>query len=166
MNRPSRPRLAVVTVLAATVAALGFAPQPNGALERVAAGPGDAPDPAVSSTAEQGLAAASKGTGHAQQDQDHEPHDAKAESLLGSEPAPAVEARRLPSIECEGGQAGPFPCSNVDLESFVSLAELGGGTGNDIWGWTDPETGREYALMGTSNGAGYGAAGVASVSKS
>lgn len=61
----------------------------------------------------------------------------------------------MSSRECEDGMAGPFPCKNVDLESFVPLAKLGGGTGNDIWGWTDPKTGHEYALMGTSNGTAF-----------
>jgi choice-of-anchor B domain-containing protein len=56
---------------------------------------------------------------------------------------------------CESGMAGPYPCQNVDLESFVPLPFLGGATGNDLWGWTDPQTGREYALMGTSHSTGF-----------
>ncbi|MGH2655731.1 MAG: choice-of-anchor B family protein [Actinomycetota bacterium] len=56
---------------------------------------------------------------------------------------------------CENGFAGPFPCKNVDLQSFVPLAELGGATGNDIWGWTDPVTAKEFAIMGTSNGTAF-----------
>jgi len=59
------------------------------------------------------------------------------------------------SFECVDGMAGPYPCENIDLESFVPLPALGGATGNDIWGWTDPETGREYAIMGTSNSTGF-----------
>jgi choice-of-anchor B domain-containing protein len=59
------------------------------------------------------------------------------------------------SFQCQDGTAGPYPCENVDLESFVSLPQLGGATGNDIWGWTDPQTGREYAIMGTSNSTGF-----------
>ena len=59
------------------------------------------------------------------------------------------------SFECEGGMAGPYPCENVDLEGYVPLPLLGGATGNDIWGWTDPATGREYAMMGTSHGTGF-----------
>ena len=27
-------------------------------------------------------------------------------------------------------------------------------SGNDCWGWTDPLTGKEYALMGLDNGTG------------
>ena len=61
----------------------------------------------------------------------------------------------LGPAECQNGMAGAFPCKNVDLQSFVPLEELGGGTGNDVWGWTDPQTGKEYAIMGTSNGTAF-----------
>jgi choice-of-anchor B domain-containing protein len=56
---------------------------------------------------------------------------------------------------CTDGLAGAYPCRNVDLLSFLSHAEIGGGSGNDIWGWTDPETGREYALVGRSSGTAF-----------
>jgi choice-of-anchor B domain-containing protein len=59
------------------------------------------------------------------------------------------------SFECEDGMAGPFPCRNVDLAGFAPLPMLGGATGNDIWGWTDPATGKEYAIMGTSHSIGF-----------
>jgi choice-of-anchor B domain-containing protein len=32
---------------------------------------------------------------------------------------------------------------------------MGGGDGNDIWGWADAQTGNEYALMGQSNGTAF-----------
>ncbi len=68
--------------------------------------------------------------------------------------------QRAASATCTGqgdqaGMAGPYPCRNVDLESFVALPALGGATGNDIWGWTDPEDGSEYAIMGTSTSTGF-----------
>jgi choice-of-anchor B domain-containing protein len=59
------------------------------------------------------------------------------------------------SFECENGMAGPFPCKNVDLAGFSPLPMLGGATGNDIWGWKDPATGKEYAIMGTSHSIGF-----------
>jgi choice-of-anchor B domain-containing protein len=58
---------------------------------------------------------------------------------------------------CTGAAAG-FPCSNVDLVAFVPLPSLGGERGaelNDIWGWTDPETGKEYALVGRQDGTSF-----------
>ena len=88
---------------------------------------------------------------------DPEQHDDQrlpfAASLIDSDLAAPLPAAT--SAQCENGTAGPYPCKNVDLESFVSLPELGGATGNDIWGWTDPQTGREYAIMGTSNSTGF-----------
>lgn len=56
---------------------------------------------------------------------------------------------------CSGGFAGTYPCSNVDLMAFLPLAQIGGGNGNDIWGWTDPTSSREYAIMGLTNGTAF-----------
>ena len=62
------------------------------------------------------------------------------------------------AIECSGGVAGRFDCDQVDLLSFLPLSALGGGRGtmaNDVWGWTDPETDREYALVGLSDATAF-----------
>ncbi len=56
---------------------------------------------------------------------------------------------------CQDGTAAGFPCSRVDLEERLTNASMGGGNGNDLWGWTDPVTGREYALMGLTNGTAF-----------
>ena len=74
-------------------------------------------------------------------------------------PAPAAQA------DCRNGTAivsdvGSFPCRNVDLVGYLPRATFAVGTSgaaghNDIWGWTDPETGVEYALVGTENGLGF-----------
>ncbi len=61
----------------------------------------------------------------------------------------------LAAVPCVGGMADIYPCENVDLLSFFPLASIGGGSGNDIWGWTDPLTGREYAVAGRSNGTAF-----------
>ena len=61
-------------------------------------------------------------------------------------------------VDCSDGEVNGFDCSEVDLLSFVSLGDLGGGKGirmNDVWGWTDPETGREYAIAGRTNGTSF-----------
>src|SRR5690606_25994570 len=62
-------------------------------------------------------------------------------------------------VECMNGEASAFRCSsNVELQAFLPISELGGGRGvrlNDIWGWTDPQTGREYALVGRTNGTSF-----------
>jgi choice-of-anchor B domain-containing protein len=56
---------------------------------------------------------------------------------------------------CVDGMAGAYPCDNVDLLEYVSHAALGGSDGNDIWGWTDPVSGREFALVGQSDGTAF-----------
>ena len=56
---------------------------------------------------------------------------------------------------CMAGTAGNHSCSGISLRKRVSLAEMGGGSGNDLWGWVDPSAGKEYALMGLSNGVSF-----------
>ncbi len=57
---------------------------------------------------------------------------------------------------CSGGSANGFACSDVDLQSLLSVNTLGGsGDGNDIWGWTDPSNGKEYAIVGVQNGTSF-----------
>ena len=61
-------------------------------------------------------------------------------------------------IRCEEGAAAYFPCENVDLISFVSTGALvkdRGATLNDVWGWEDPETGKEYVLAGRTDGLSF-----------
>ena len=49
----------------------------------------------------------------------------------------------LPDVTCTDGMAGAYPCNDIDLLAFLPHGDIGGGTGNDIWGWTDPLTGRD-----------------------
>jgi len=61
-------------------------------------------------------------------------------------------------VDCEGGAADTFGCTDLDLLSFLSVPDLGGRRGvqvNDIWGWTDPDSGREYALVGRVEGTAF-----------
>ncbi|HKJ56832.1 MAG TPA: choice-of-anchor B family protein [Nitriliruptoraceae bacterium] len=59
---------------------------------------------------------------------------------------------------CDDGMAaGEFACDNVAIWSHVSMDELGGPDGaitfvNDMWGWTDAQTRKDYALVGTGDG--------------
>jgi choice-of-anchor B domain-containing protein len=53
---------------------------------------------------------------------------------------------------CVRGTAGPYACKNIDMLSQVSMAELGLSFVNDTWGWIDPQTKREYALVGGVEG--------------
>ena len=78
--------------------------------------------------------------------------DPTIETALSFE-LPAFEA--LASTFCVDGDAAGYACSNVDLLSFTPLAAMGEGSGNDIWGWTDSLTDREYALMGRTSGTSF-----------
>jgi choice-of-anchor B domain-containing protein len=54
-------------------------------------------------------------------------------------------------VKCEDGAAGVFDCADMDVLAFIPTGQLGAKRGvfvNDLWGWTDPETGREYAIVG------------------
>lgn len=58
-------------------------------------------------------------------------------------------------VRCENGAAAGFACSDVDLLAYLPVDALGGDPGegvSDLWGWTDSETNREYALVGRSGG--------------
>ena len=61
-------------------------------------------------------------------------------------------------VNCADGTADRFDCDQVDLVSFLSVKDIGGGRGvitNDIWGWTDPQTDKEYALVGRLDGTAF-----------
>ncbi|MEL7450026.1 MAG: choice-of-anchor B family protein, partial [Pseudomonadota bacterium] len=88
------------------------------------------------------------------------------QSLLAPRAAPSVAVDGAPEVQipmrspetatpCEGGFAGPYPCLNVDLAAVLPMSDIGGGEGNDIWGWTDPQSGTEYAIMGRTNGTAF-----------
>ncbi|PQB05635.1 choice-of-anchor B family protein [Aureitalea marina] len=59
------------------------------------------------------------------------------------------------SLPCIDGFAGDYPCLNYGLIAQVPISTFNSDTGNDCWGWTDPDTGKEYALMGLRNGTGF-----------
>jgi choice-of-anchor B domain-containing protein len=69
----------------------------------------------------------------------------------------------LPAItggeqRCDTGAVSVFKCQQVDLLSFLPTRSLGAPRGimlNDIWGWTDPDTKREYALVGRMDGTAF-----------
>lgn len=60
-----------------------------------------------------------------------------------------------PGASCVDGQAAYFPCRNVNLASYLPMSDIGGGRGSDVWGWTDPETERRYAIAGRDNGTAF-----------
>jgi len=62
-------------------------------------------------------------------------------------------------VRCDSaGIARGFACRETDLQAFLPVSALGGRRGimlNDLWGWTDPETDREFALVGRLDGTAF-----------
>lgn len=65
-------------------------------------------------------------------------------------------------IRCsDGGSVDVFECTDVELYAYVPTSLLTapedarGVRANDNWGWTDAETGREYALVGRNDGTSF-----------
>ena len=69
--------------------------------------------------------------------------------------SPAIKGER---ILCKKNLAASYPCENINLESFIPLRDLNDGIAeqaNDIWGWTSPNTGIEYAIIGLEGGTSF-----------
>ena len=87
----------------------------------------------------------------------NEPPEPPPPSGMVDPPPPPPPPLSAGPEDCTDGRAGDFPCSGVSLAARVTLQTMGGAgaMGNDLWGWTDPQTAREYALMGLSNGTAF-----------
>jgi choice-of-anchor B domain-containing protein len=73
-------------------------------------------------------------------------------------PAPEFAAVTGAEARCANGQVKEFQCGNTSLMSFLPISAIGGKRGthlNDNWGWTDPKDGREYALIGRTDGTSF-----------
>ncbi|CRK25822.1 hypothetical protein BN1723_013708 [Verticillium longisporum] len=62
----------------------------------------------------------------------------------------------------KGDPLHKFKCKNIDLYDFINHSELGSPnsdasfrTGSSAWGWTDPESGREFVTSGMYDGAAF-----------
>ena len=56
---------------------------------------------------------------------------------------------------CKNGYAGKYPCNGYDLLAHIDLYSFESTNGNDCWGWTDPDTQKEYVLMGLDDGTAF-----------
>lgn len=80
------------------------------------------------------------------------------QSVTLRRPAAAIASQTGGKRDCVNNHSGDFPCSDVELLSYVSADDLGAARGmmvNDLWGWTDPETGKEWALVGRMDGTSF-----------
>ncbi|NNF38345.1 MAG: hypothetical protein HKN71_06745, partial [Gemmatimonadetes bacterium] len=81
---------------------------------------------------------------------------AEAGSLAGE--VEGYEAVAGEEVDCADGSAALFGCDQMDLVSLLPVESLGASRGamvNDVWGWTDPGTAREYAVVGRSEGTSF-----------
>ena len=69
-------------------------------------------------------------------------------------PPPGGELGTGPAA-CTGGDADGYACLGVTLRARLPHADMGGARGNDIWGWADPVSGNEYAIVGMTNGTAF-----------
>ena len=56
------------------------------------------------------------------------------------------------------GKSEGYPCAGTSLLSFLPITAIGGRRGSRLsgnWGWTDPETGKDYALIGRTDGTSF-----------
>jgi choice-of-anchor B domain-containing protein len=65
---------------------------------------------------------------------------------------PQADAAAAGSAVCKNGKAGDYPCKGIDLQSFIPAADLGGARIADVWGWADPKSKKEYAILGSTRG--------------
>lgn len=82
--------------------------------------------------------------------------DAKKRNASTREAIAAYQAVRTSSgpVTCAGGRSGVHACRNVDLLARVALPDMSAmpSGANDIWGFKDLNTEREYALLGLREG--------------
>ncbi|MGB0247958.1 MAG: choice-of-anchor B family protein [Flavobacteriales bacterium] len=77
-------------------------------------------------------------------------------AMLSALTVVAVATTASAQSPCVNGlAAGLYPCDNVDLYATMGVNQVGGGEMNDIWGWTDPLDGKEYVLLGRTNGTAF-----------
>ncbi len=88
-------------------------------------------------------------------------HDGDREWSLASrviDDASQVAALTGAESRCEDGAAAGFDCNMVDLVSYLPSRDLGADRGiwiSDVWGWTDPVTSREIAIVGRIDGTAF-----------
>src|SRR5919106_95084 len=79
-------------------------------------------------------------------------HQAEDFEAVASNAAPNSSAPEGFAPCVNGMAAGTYPCDGIDMMSHLSLSDLGLSFGNDMWGWTDPQTRKDYALIGGTEG--------------
>ncbi len=71
----------------------------------------------------------------------------------GSDDNGQLEAAEYPCIDGKAKEI--YPCKNVDLYAKLSPEKLLGERLNDVWGWRDEDSGREFAIVGLTDGLSF-----------
>ncbi len=69
-------------------------------------------------------------------------------SFIASAQAPCING-----FANYGGKS--YPCNGLTLQSYISSATMGANEAHDSWGWTDPQSGKEYAVVALDNGTSF-----------
>ncbi|MBW3576954.1 MAG: choice-of-anchor B family protein [Actinobacteria bacterium] len=87
------------------------------------------------------------------------PHATEVMKAFAADQQEPASLEATGSATCTDGFAAGYPCSNVDLLAFLPLSDIGGtrsnSAANDIWGWTDTASGKEYAIVGRVFGTSF-----------
>lgn len=78
-------------------------------------------------------------------------------------PAQGLTSPILGKVSCNNEFASGYPCKNIDLLAYLPRHAVGlkvkdgtvEGELSGSWGWTDPGSGREFMLAGTSDGTSF-----------
>eukprot|EP00523_Entomoneis_sp_CCMP467_P009747 CAMPEP_0168727808 /NCGR_PEP_ID=MMETSP0724-20121128/5363_1 /TAXON_ID=265536 /ORGANISM="Amphiprora sp., Strain CCMP467" /LENGTH=786 /DNA_ID=CAMNT_0008774641 /DNA_START=23 /DNA_END=2380 /DNA_ORIENTATION=+ len=71
-------------------------------------------------------------------------------------PINETEQPQSTQAPCLNGLAdGTYPCREVDLQSNLPLSTFNSTFANDIWGWTETDSKREFALLGLREGTAF-----------
>lgn len=61
-------------------------------------------------------------------------------------------------VKCVDGKVGDFECGSTGLLSYLPISAIGGKRGVNLsgsWGWTDPVTGHDIAIIGRTDAAAF-----------
>ena len=67
----------------------------------------------------------------------------------------SAQSAPVTNVKCKNGKAEQYFCKNIDLVAHVPADVMGGAGIADVWGWVDPETKKEYAILGSSDGVQF-----------
>ncbi len=82
----------------------------------------------------------------------------KKESLFTESPLDEgddINSSILKRTPCENGMASIYPCNGYDLLAKLPLSIFNAASINDVWGWTDDITAKEYVVLGLDNGTAF-----------